>query len=56
MSYVIEKAKIKITPFLGLNNILDAEYNDNIRINAFGGRFFEPAPGFNLFGGVAFQF
>ena len=56
VSYVIEKAKIKITPFLGLNNILDAEYNDNIRINAFGGRFFEPAPGFNLFGGVAFQF
>lgn len=31
----------------GVNNVLDADYNDNVRINAFGGRFFEPAPGRN---------
>ncbi len=55
VSYVLEKAKVKITPFLGLNNIFDVRYNDNIRINALGGRFFEPAPGFNIFGGVAFK-
>ena len=31
----------------GINNVLDADYNDNVRINAFGGRHFEPAPGRN---------
>lgn len=31
----------------GINNVLDADYNDNVRINAFGGRYFEPAPGRN---------
>ena len=32
----------------GVNNALDTDYNDNVRINAFGGRFFEPAPGRNV--------
>lgn len=39
-------------PFFGINNLLDTEYNSNIRINAFGGRFFEPGPEINIFGGV----
>ncbi|MDX1497228.1 MAG: TonB-dependent receptor, partial [Salinisphaeraceae bacterium] len=29
----------------GIDNLLDEDYNDNIRINAFGGRYFEPAAG-----------
>ena len=41
-----------ITPFVGANNLLDQTYNDNIRINAFGGRYFEAAPGIHLFGGL----
>ncbi|SNR40008.1 TonB-dependent receptor family protein [Dokdonia pacifica] len=41
-----------IQPYIGINNLLDQEYTDNVRINAFGGRFFEPAPGFNGYGGV----
>lgn len=28
-----------------IDNLLDAQYNDNVRINAFGGRAFEPAAG-----------
>ena len=44
--------KWQLSPWLGLNNIFDAEYNDNLRLNAFGGRHFEPAPGFNVFAGV----
>ncbi|PKL96446.1 MAG: TonB-dependent receptor [Gammaproteobacteria bacterium HGW-Gammaproteobacteria-8] len=28
----------------GIENLLDQRYPDNVRINAFGGRFFEPAP------------
>ncbi len=30
---------------LGIDNILDEDYNDNVRINAFGGRYYEPAAG-----------
>ena len=39
--------------FAGLNNLLDERYNANTRINAAGGRFFEPAAPFNVFGGVS---
>jgi len=39
--------------FLGLNNLLDKNYNANTRINANGGRFFEPASPFNVYGGVS---
>ncbi|WP_161555183.1 TonB-dependent receptor family protein [Dokdonia sinensis] len=39
-------------PFVGVNNLLDERYNDNVRINAFGGRYFEPALGFNVYGGI----
>jgi len=42
----------EITPFMGLNNLFDEEYSSNIRINAFGGRFFEPAPERNFYAGI----
>ena len=29
----------------GVGNLFDERYIDNVRVNAFGGRFFEPAPG-----------
>ena len=29
--------------YLGVNNLLDVNYFDNIRINAFGKRYYEPA-------------
>jgi iron complex outermembrane receptor protein len=38
--------------YAGINNLFDEDYNDNIRINAFGGRFFEPAPGRHVYVGV----
>lgn len=38
--------------FGGLNNLLDTAYASNVRLNAFGGRFFEPAPGRNGYVGV----
>ena len=41
-----------IAPFLGVHNLFDEKYNSNVRINAFGGRFFEPAPEFNVYGGL----
>jgi len=42
-----------ISPFLGINNLFDERYNGNLRINAFGGRYFEPAPDRNVYAGVA---
>ena len=30
---------------LALDNVFDTQYNDNVRINAFGARAFEPAGG-----------
>jgi iron complex outermembrane receptor protein len=41
--------------FLGVNNMLDEDYNNNIRINAFGARYFEPAPERNLYLGFTLR-
>ncbi|RJQ87509.1 MAG: TonB-dependent receptor [Desulfobacteraceae bacterium] len=41
-----------VEPFLGMRNLLDEEYNNNVRINAAGGRYFEPAPRRNFYGGL----
>ena len=48
--------KIRLNTFLGLSNILDEKYNSSVRVNAFGDRFFEPAPQFNLFGGFSVKY
>ncbi len=46
----------KLKPFVSINNLYDASYNDNVRINAFGGRYYEPAPGINFNFGAKFEF
>ena len=38
--------------FLGINNLFDERYNANTRINAALGRYFEPGPPLNVFGGA----
>ena len=43
----------EISPFFGVNNLFDEEYNSNVRINAFGSRYYEPAPERNIYGGIA---
>jgi iron complex outermembrane receptor protein len=45
-----------IEPFIGLNNLLNTSYNSNIRMNAWGGRYFEPGSEFNIYGGVSIRF
>jgi iron complex outermembrane receptor protein len=42
--------------FLGVNNTFNQEYFDNIRINAFGKRYYEPAPKRNFYFGINFSF
>ena len=48
--------KIQIEPFIGINNMADASYTANTRINAFGGRYFEPGPERNVYGGISFRY
>jgi len=45
----------EVSSFLGVNNLFDEEYNSNIRINAFGGRYFEPAPDQNAYIGITIR-
>jgi iron complex outermembrane receptor protein len=45
-----------ITILVGMNNILDQQYTNFLALNAFGGRYWNPAPGRNVFGGVQFRF
>lgn len=45
-----------VSPFLGINNLFDENYNTEIRINAFGARYFEPAPERNVYAGVSVRF
>jgi iron complex outermembrane receptor protein len=45
-----------IEPFFGVRNLLNESYNDNVRINATGGRYFEPAPETNIYGGIRVRY
>jgi iron complex outermembrane receptor protein len=42
--------------FSGVNNLLNRAYFDNIRINAFGKRYYEPAPMRNFYLGINLNF
>ena len=46
----------KLSFFGGINNLLDQAYFDNIRINAFGKRYYEPAPMRNFYLGISLRF
>ncbi|MEM7574109.1 MAG: TonB-dependent receptor [Bacteroidota bacterium] len=51
------KAKQRsLSVFSGINNLFNADYFDNIRINAFGSRFYEAAPGTNFYAGLRLKF
>lgn len=39
----------------GVNNVRDRDYYANVRINASGGRYFEPAPGRNIYAGMTLR-
>ena len=51
-SFRLNKMKISLSG--GINNLFNIRYFDNIRLNAFGGRFYEPAPGRNAYFGINF--
>jgi len=43
-------------PFVGVNNLLDKKYMDNIRLNASFGRYYEPAPTRNVYAGMSLRY
>jgi iron complex outermembrane receptor protein len=45
-----------VRPYVGINNVFNERYYSNIRINAFGGRYYEPAPDRNFYAGVVVRY
>jgi iron complex outermembrane receptor protein len=50
--YEWRRGAVTLAVHAGLNNVLAARYDSNLRINAAGGRFFEPAPGRTWYAGA----
>jgi len=51
-----QSADWTVEPFVGINNLFDKEYMSNIRLNASFGRYYEPAPGRNIYAGVLIRY
>ena len=54
--YAAELGSARLSVFLRLNNILDRRYAGSVIVDDGNGRYFEPAPGFNVFAGVTATF
>ncbi|HJS90973.1 MAG TPA: TonB-dependent receptor [Steroidobacteraceae bacterium] len=54
--YAAELGSTRLEVFLRLNNILDRRYAGSIIVDDGNGRYFEPAPGFNVFAGFTATF
>lgn len=54
--YEFDNDKWVFRPYVGINNLFDETYNSNIRINAFGSRYFEPAPPINFYAGIVVNY
>ena len=55
-AYAAELGSTRLSVFLRLNNILDRRYVGSVIVDDGNGRYFEPAPGFNVFAGVTATF
>ena len=51
----IDAGDDNLTVYFGIDNMFDAVHFDNIRINAFGGRYYEPAPDRTFYTGLAYE-
>ncbi|WP_041745771.1 TonB-dependent receptor family protein [Coraliomargarita akajimensis] len=56
IGWLAEHGNWTFEPYLGLNNVFDEFYFANIRINAFGGRYYEPAPERNMYAGIRLRY
>jgi iron complex outermembrane recepter protein len=46
---------VALAPFLGITNLLGAEYVTAVAVNAAGGRYYEPAPGRTVYAGASLR-
>ncbi len=56
LGFVQQRGGWTFEPYIGVNNVFDKSYFANIRINAFGGRYYEPAPEINYYGGIRVRY
>ncbi len=56
MGYEMAVQDVAMNFYMGLNNIFSESYFDNVRLNAFGNRFYEPAARINIEAGVNLKF
>ena len=54
--YETTRGDTTLRPFIGLDNLFDERYNSSAITNAFGGRYFEPSPGREIYGGLTIGF
>jgi iron complex outermembrane recepter protein len=48
-----EAGSMRLAPFIGINNAFNHKYVSSVVINAARGRFYEPAPGRNVYLGIS---
>ena len=56
IAHEFDRGRWIFRPYAGINNLFDESYNSNIRINAFGARYYEPAPERNFYAGVVVNY
>ncbi len=49
VGYIFQRGDAKISTFLRLNNLFDRQYAGSVIVNESNGRYYEPAPGRNVF-------
>ena len=54
--YETRRGDTIVRPFVGLDNLFDERYNSSAITNAFGGRYYEPSPGREVYGGLTIGF
>ena len=52
----LRRAGRMLRPFFGVRNWTGAEYDQTLRPNDFGARYYEPAPKTELYGGIDLTF
>ncbi|UCF20732.1 MAG: TonB-dependent receptor [Gemmatimonadota bacterium] len=52
LGYTVGLPRIEARAFVGVNNLLNTRYNSSVVVNATAGRYYEPAPGRNLYLGL----
>lgn len=45
--------RVALSPFGGVMNLLDRDYNTSVTVNAFGRRYYEPGPGRTVYAGMS---